>query len=536
MTEAIKESTDNAQLIKFSKERVKELRKLYSDESSAGNALNKPINFSSKTYKSADEIRKALQQAVTSGNRDDVVKLSKRMYSINPVYASLISYFSDMFLWRYTITPHKLLTKKINDKPLSSFRIGKNDYATIYQAMVEIVEGLNLEAKAPLILTQLFIEGAAYFTTFCDDDSLTIDTITFPSKYCRKIGETQFGTSIIQLDYEYFNSLGLRKEQVQEFLESFPKEIQEGYQAFINDTRNNRWQTLDPHYSSCIMLNEKAIPVFAYTLGSMINYELYGDNELARNENLLKYIVVHKMPLYQDQLIFEVNEVQAIHEGLSKIVNTSDKTRLITTYGDVSIEKIQDTENTENKVLEKAFESIFNNAGLNASIFTGESVESIKYSLLRDKAQVWKYIEQLTNFYNMCVNSWFDFGSYEANINILPISQYSYENDIIAYRDNATLGIGKLDYIVATGIKQKNIADRFELEKFLKLDEITPLQSSYTQSSKNDDSKKDEEDKKDENPKSSEDDEEKSEPSPNKQDDENKDDVKQEDKNEETKD
>lgn len=49
------------------------------------------------------------------------------------------------------------------------------------------------------------------------------------------------------------------------------------------------------------------------------------------------------------------------------------------------------------------------------------------------------------------------------------------------YRNNATLGIGKLDYIIASGVKQKNIQDNFNLEQFLKLDQITPLQTSYTQ-------------------------------------------------------
>ena len=49
------------------------------------------------------------------------------------------------------------------------------------------------------------------------------------------------------------------------------------------------------------------------------------------------------------------------------------------------------------------------------------------------------------------------------------------------YKTNATLGVGKLDYIIASGIKQKNIQDQMYLEKFLKLDEIVPMQTSYTQ-------------------------------------------------------
>lgn len=64
---------------------------------------------------------------------------------------------------------------------------------------------------------------------------------------------------------------------------------------------------------------------------------------------------------------------------------------------------------------------------------------------------------------------------------MLKISPYSYEEDVESFRKNATLGIGKLDYMVATGVKQKHIQDRFNLEKVLNFDQITPLQTSYTQ-------------------------------------------------------
>ena len=50
-------------------------------------------------------------------------------------------------------------------------------------------------------------------------------------------------------------------------------------------------------------------------------------------------------------------------------------------------------------------------------------------------------------------------------------------------KTHATLGVGKMDYFIASGIKQKNIQDTLSLENFLGLNEITPMQTSYTQSS-----------------------------------------------------
>ena len=98
-------------------------------------------------------------------------------------------------------------------------------------------------------------------------------------------------------------------------------------------------------------------------------------------------------------------------------------------------------------------------------------------SLIRDKGRVWKHVQSLLNFYTIAINNWFEFKDYQADIDILPISPYTYNDDIMKYKENATLGVGKLDYFIASGIKQKNIQDQLYLESFLKLDQIVPMQT-----------------------------------------------------------
>lgn len=68
------------------------------------------------------------------------------------------------------------------------------------------------------------------------------------------------------------------------------------------------------------------------------------------------------------------------------------------------------------------------------------------------------------------------------------------------YRDNATLGVGKIDYIVASGVKQRHIQDTFDLESFLDLTQITPLQTSYTQTAEDRKEEDEQETPKKENP------------------------------------
>lgn len=94
------------------------------------------------------------------------------------------------------------------------------------------------------------------------------------------------------------------------------------------------------------------------------------------------------MPHYEDKLIFEVDEVEAMHKSLRRIVETGDKARLITTYGDVHVDRIADNDTAENEVLSKAFKTIFSSGNLNNALFTAESVEALKVSIKRDKNYV----------------------------------------------------------------------------------------------------------------------------------------------------
>lgn len=471
-----KEPVDNnTTLSNFRIDRIKKLKNIYSDEQSSRRRFNDIPFYSAVEFKSAAEVRKALSDLVNK--KDLIVQTSQKLYSINPIYSEVINYLSNMFLWRYKVIPHKVYSKsKAKLRKVSS----EEDFQIMYNLMLEVADGLSIETKFPALLTLLYTNGAVYLTTISDEDSISLDTILLPDKFCRKVGETQFGTAIIEFDFSYFDGLGLTQEQLNEYFKSFPKEFKANYNKYKKNARN-RWSALDPRFSTGILLNDMGIPTFFYLLGGLLDYEQYQDNELRRNENLLKYLIVQKMPIYENQLIFEVDEVEAIHKSLKSIVDRDQYVRLITTYGDIHKEQLGESDAVASEVLAKSFKAIFNNAGFNDNIFTGDSVESIRISLNKDKNFIWKHVRMLLSFYNIAINNWFDFKDYQADIDILPISLYTYNDDIDMYKTNATLGIGKLDYFIASGIKQKHVQDQLNLESFLKLDQIVPMQTSYTQ-------------------------------------------------------
>lgn len=450
------------------------IKEMYKDDVSVRRNVNKTVGMSSSIKTLTPDTLSSYYYNL-SIDLDNQRKYSKEAYTYYPIYSTLIDYLSNMYCWRYTYIPR--LVKE---------RASKTDYAEMYSLMGEVVEGLSVETTFPMVLTDLFINGAVYLVTTKNTSSKTITTLKLPYKYCRFNAISQFGTIIYQFDFSYFEGLGLSKDELDSIFQFYPKEMQSMYNAYLTDKNNLRWQTLDPKYAGAIALNEYGFPTKLHTLFSIMQYNQYLDNELERSNQQLDKIVTHKMPTWEDKLVVSVEEMTELHQSMAKIIAKNKHIRLLTSFGDIDVKSIGSDQSKENKTLENAYNAIYDNSGENHSLFNGADGNAQKYALLRDKSSVWKHIQELVSFYNVVINNSFNFKGYQCDFNILPITIYDEQDMLLQYKEGATLGINKLEYAVATGVKQINLASKFELEDFLKLDQLKPLSTSYTQ---NDNSK-----------------------------------------------
>lgn len=398
---------------------------------------------------------------------DQLRKYSQEAYSFYPIYQQIIDTLSNMFQCKYIYIP-----QKIKDK--------QSDFAEIYNLMGQVVDGLSLETMIPDLLTQLFIEGVVNISCIRTKTSNTISTLVLPAQYCRRSGKTQFGTYIIQFDMSYFDKLGFTAEQLEEAFNFYPKEFRTLYAEYKADS-NKRWQPLDSRYSTAIQLNLDGFPTKLKTLFALKRYDKYADNELERNTQQLEKIITHVMPTWEDKLVVEIDEMTELHASISKRLSNNTHCRLITTFGDVDVKSISQDQTKENKSLINAYNAIYNDCGENQALYSSEIEEALQISLRRTESIVFKYIKNIINFYNIVINNEFNFGGYQCNLEMLPVSNYNYSELVEMYRQSATLGINKLDFIVASGTKQVYLSDKLALEDYLQLDKLKPLSTSYTQ-------------------------------------------------------
>lgn len=213
MPEKDKKQKQNA--TNFRVNRSKEFDNLYADESSRKNRQGETLVYSTVDVKNAAAVRKLLNDAIT--NKQTLVETSKQLYITNPIYASVINYLAEMFTWQYKVTPHRVYTKS---KAKARKQISDADFQIVYSQMLELVDGLSIETKFTELLTRLFVTGSTYFTSYLDEDSMTINMLLLPEKYCRTIGQTQYGTYIIEFDFSYFTDLGYSETTLKDFLKS----------------------------------------------------------------------------------------------------------------------------------------------------------------------------------------------------------------------------------------------------------------------------------------------------------------------------
>jgi hypothetical protein len=410
-------------------------------------------------------------------NREQVIELANYAYSTDPNFANIIDYFANMFLWRHYYVPVQMRKNA-----------EESDYASVYQLMTEIVDGMAIEVTFPMILTKLFKEGEVYLYAVRNRPSKTVSTVILNSEYCRPVMTSQYGTGIFQFNLKYFDDLSLYGSELEEILELFPEEIVEAYLEYKNRKRPNEFVILDGRYSTYLSTNDYGFPNTLSILKSLFDYEQYRENEVERSTAQLDTIITHKIPAYENRLLFELSEVRALHKSMSRMLGQNKRTRLMTTFGDVSIQRMQEPSRVSNDSLKMAHDAIYRSAGLNNMLFTGQIKESLMTSLNRDQATVWKYVQQLVNFYNLTINHLYSFRGYQIEITMLPVTHYNLKDMMEIHRRNGEYGIGRLEAVVASGTKQKHIMHKSRLEEFLKLDEILqPLSSSHTQSGKEQD-------------------------------------------------
>jgi len=108
--------------------------------------------------------------------------------------------------------------------------------------------------------------------------------------------------------------------------------------------------------------------------------------EEKRDENELYKLLIHKMPIDSNgHLVFELEEIAQIHDGISRMLKDLDTVDVLTALGDVTLESLQESSaaTQANNRIEKYSDNAWDALGSSKLFFNADNSSSLAYVIKR---------------------------------------------------------------------------------------------------------------------------------------------------------
>ncbi len=203
-------------------------------------------------------------------------------------------------------------------------------------------------------------------------------------------------------------------------------------------------------------------------------------------QQLLK-IIIQQMPIDKNgDLIFDVQEANALHNNAVAMLGDTIGISVLTTFADVDVADLSDRSNlTSVDELERVERSLYNEAGVSQKQFNTDGQTALDKSIANDEAtmtdlllQFRKYAERLLSAFNKNPKR------LRYTVTILPTTIYNYKDLSKMYKEQTQIGFSKLLPQVSLGMTQSEIIATACFENgMLSLNELfVPPQMSSTMS------------------------------------------------------
>ena len=470
-------------------------------EKTQGEAINSLHNFDLSTFKKSSESMIAtndnaynqshfkwdrvkpvrdysaeeIQSILTSGSVEAQRQLSNNYVAANGFYKEIIMHYATLLKYCGILIPNPALGKSLQDQPI----------AKRYHSAMNFMDKACLESVGPYIAYRVLRDG----TYYCAVQTLTKDAVALldlPFEYCRTRFKNQFGVNIVEFNVSYFDERISSEKDRDAALNTYPKVISSYYRKWSrHKSKLNNWLFLPSEIGVAFNLFD-ARPYFLSVIPETIKYDQAVENELAREIEEIKKLIVQKIPHLNDgTLLFEPNEAQVMHDGTVKMLRSSNpNVSVITTYGDVDVPSVKTSDAATSNALKNMMQSMYASAGVSSEIFAASGSSSLKTSIANDISVMMVLANKIGNFFTSLLNQVCANGSIQFKYTILPVSYHNDRDYADSYFKYAGSGYPFSLPAIALGLNQRDLSNIKVLEnEVLKLSEVLlPLSSAYTQS------------------------------------------------------
>ena len=422
----------------------------------------------------------AIEKIINSGDINEIIALSRYYFNLNGLYRRIIIYFSTMLLYDTMLVP-KFYKQSIESKK----------FIKGYYKALNFIDKMNLPQELTRIFTTMLVDGAYYGLVY-ETPSGSVILGDLPRSYCRTRFRSNNGNQILEFNVQYFTTFKEERERTL-VLNNFPKPIMDYYNRWAAGGKNapsTPWYLCDEDEGVAFICSldgnasSFTLPFFIQTIPAISRLKDYQKADLDSVENELSKLVINRIPLdKENELAFELPEIEAVHKGIVDMLKDNPHVDVITTFCDTDVASLGSTVDNVRNDLGAVTHLVYNEAGVSKQLFDNDSAISIQYSVQNDLSLVLALIKPIQRWISFIVNKKFCKNEeFFYEINILPISHYNRDEMSNLYLKGAQYGYSKFYAGVALGIKQTDLIALTMVENdMLDLDaKMVPLQSSHT--------------------------------------------------------
>ena len=403
--------------------------------------------------------------------------LSRFLYDTSSHYKRLVQYFATMLTFDYTVEPYGI----------TEFENTKEFIATVrkkYINTINYLEVMNLKHEFAKVCERAWIDDVAYFYEYRMKDSYFLMNLN--PDYCQ-ISGIEDGCLTFSFDFSFFKTYP--KE-----LERFADEFKIKYEEYKKDTKNKRWQEIDPSKSLCIKIAENIdypIAPFCGLFEEVYSLEDYKALKLARSEMENYLLLVAKIPYLKESgtsnnFALELNKaIEYFNMAMNEMPDAV--AGMLSPFESVEAIKVSRSDKSTDYVSE-AQKSLYDSAGVSQLLFNSDSsASSVTKSILVDESVTFKVLRQFERWVNKKLKD--ENKVIKFRVDFLDISRYNKDDYIKNLKEASSLGLPvKLKYSAAIGQSPSSTINMEFLENSVLniVDKWKPLSSSF-QTNPNDD-------------------------------------------------
>ena len=413
--------------------------------------------------------RQQIKQALDGNDVVQLRKFSQYFYQTSGAYKQLVDYLGTLLTFDHVLVP------RLDEEQYES-----TGFKRAYKNVKKYLAKSTIKQDSSDMVRKMVRDGC-YFG-YERELNGTYSFQHLPAGFCRSRFKIM-GVYAVEFDYSYFRQFA--GKEIQEVIEAFPAEMQAGYQEYLNNAQENRWQLLNPTYARAHMLEQAAPPLSAVFL-DLLDYEAAKDKAKIKESLDIYKLIVQKINLDDEgKLTFQLPEIKQFHENLRKAVKNSN-IDVVTTPFSVEGLDIQDKFQNNKDNVERAKDTIYSTAGTSAILFNAgaqANSRAIEESIKTDESILLPLLHQFEKWYKNRLAAIAP--RFEFELHFPPITQRNRKNMFEMYSQAASYGYPtKLLALASMGLAQDNAEYllRYENDYLGLAEKMIPTQSAHTSS------------------------------------------------------